>query len=66
MKKEHFSEAEWTISEWKEAWTIKVGQVYACSGCGAMVMVTKGGIGVLEPRCCGKEMSLVKKPDEIK
>lgn len=65
MKKEHFSEAEWTVEEWKEAWTIKVGSAYACNECGSLVMVSKGGIGVLEPMCCGKAMSLVEKPDEL-
>jgi hypothetical protein len=66
MKKESFSEAEWSVEEWKKAWTIRVGQAYACSECGSMVMVTKGGIGVLEPVCCGKQMSLVERPDDIR
>jgi hypothetical protein len=66
VKKEHFSEAEWTVEEWKDAWTIKVGRAYACSECGAMAMVTKGGIGMLEPICCGREMRPVEKPEEIK
>ncbi len=66
MTKEGFSEAEWTVEEWKGAWTIRVGRAYACSECGSMVMVTKGGIGVLEPVCCGKQMSLVERPDDIR
>lgn len=66
MKKEHFSEAEWTVDEWKDAWTIKVGKAYVCHECEAMAMVTKGGIGVLEPICCGKEMSPLEESEESK
>ncbi len=60
MKEDNLPTDEWTVDEWEEAWTIKVGTAYVCDWCGTMVMVTKGGIGVIEPRCCGKEMRLIK------
>ncbi len=57
MKKhDHFESTEWTVDEWKEAWTIKVGSAYHCKKCDSMVMVTKGGVGVLDPRCCDTVM----------
>lgn len=59
------SAGEWDVSEWTKAWTIKVGRAYACSRCGTMVMVTKGGVGVMEPKCCGKDMYQVEKSGEI-
>jgi len=31
-----------------------------------MIMVTKGGVGTLEPICCGEPMQLVERPDEIR
>ena len=57
---------EWTSDEWTSAWTIHVGKAYRCDVCGTMVMVTKGGVGTLEPICCGEPMRLVEQPDEIK
>jgi len=57
---------EWSVDEWTGEWTIHVGRVYACETCGNMVMVTKGGVGVLEPICCDAEMKEVAKPDEIR
>ena len=57
---------EWGVDEWEDAWTIRVGRAYACSKCGTMVMVTKGGVGALEPICCGEHMQAVEKPDTIK
>ncbi|MFQ5329763.1 MAG: hypothetical protein ACE5D4_07230 [Thermodesulfobacteriota bacterium] len=57
---------EWSADEWTDEWTIHVGRAYACEACGNMVMVTKGGVGVLEPLCCDGEMSEVEKPDEIR
>ncbi|MEE8185471.1 MAG: hypothetical protein V3T96_03610 [Thermodesulfobacteriota bacterium] len=59
---DNFPEPEWTVEEWTEAWTIRVGKAYACLVCGNMVMVTKGGVGVMEPRCCDKEMEEVERP----
>ncbi|MDI6794852.1 MAG: hypothetical protein QME81_18630, partial [bacterium] len=57
---------EWSVEEWTREWTIHVGKAYACSVCGTIIMVTKGGIGVLDPICCGKPMELVVNPDEIR
>jgi len=56
---------EWTTDEWTAAWTIHVGTVYRCDACGTMVMVTKGGVGNLEPICCGEPMEPVEQPDSI-
>jgi len=51
---------EWDVGRWRRAWNIRVGVAYTCRVCGSMVMVTKGGVGVLEPVCCGRPMSEVK------
>ena len=56
---------EWTTEEWLRAWTIHVGSAYHCPACGTVVMVTKGGIGTLEPICCGEPMTLVERPDTL-
>lgn len=32
----------------------QLGKMYLCSKCGAQVIVTKGGTGVI--KCCGAEM----------
>ena len=56
---------EWTPEEWTEAWTIHVGKAYRCGKCATMIMVTKGGVGTLEPICCGEPMQLVERPDSI-
>jgi len=56
---------EWTVDEWTLAWSIHVGRAYRCEKCQTMVMVTKGGIGTLEPICCGEPMKLVEHPDTI-
>lgn len=63
MSEDDFSQAEWTVDEWTEEWSIEVGKAYACDKCGSMVMVVKGGIGVLEPKCCETEMKLVERSD---
>ena len=51
---------EWTVDQWEQAWTIHVGKTYCCSVCGNMIMVTKGGVGVLEPSCCEVPMGPCK------
>lgn len=51
---------EWDPAQWTRAWNIRVGVAYACGVCGSMVMVTKGGVGVLEPACCGEPMRELK------
>ncbi len=55
---------EWNADEWQQEWTISVGRAYVCKKCGTMLMVTKGGVGVLEPKCCGLDMQPVESPDE--
>lgn len=32
----------------------QIGKIYVCAGCGAQVIVTKGGTGTL--KCCGQDM----------
>jgi len=61
-----FRSPEWTMQEWQAAWSIFVGHAYRCGDCGSMVMCTKGGIGNLEPLCCGKPMLEVKRPEPDK
>ena len=56
---------EWTVDEWVSAWTIHVGTAYRCDKCATMIMVTKGGVGTLEPICCGEPMKRVEQPDTI-
>jgi desulfoferrodoxin-like iron-binding protein len=59
------STPEWSTEDWTKAWTIHVGKAYLCEVCGTIVMVTKGGVGTLEPVCCEQPMKLVKRPDEV-
>jgi hypothetical protein len=59
MVKDTYAENEWTVEEWMGAWNIRVGTVYSCRKCGSMIIVTKGGVGVLEPKCCGRDMAQV-------
>ncbi|MBI5893707.1 MAG: hypothetical protein HZB79_08685 [Deltaproteobacteria bacterium] len=65
-QKDVLSEPEWSQADWASGWTIHVGKAYSCRKCGTMIMVTKGGIGTLEPKCCGRDMALVERPDEIR
>ena len=48
---------EWSSEQWEESWTINVGKAFSCEVCGTVIMVTKGGVGVLEPICCEKNMN---------
>ena len=50
---------EWDLNEWEEALTIHVGTTYACRECGNLAMVTKGGVGVMDMVCCGKQMEVL-------
>jgi len=54
--------SEYNLEDWERALTIHVGTAYACRGCNNLVMVTKGGVGVMELNCCGKPMAKVS-PD---
>jgi hypothetical protein len=51
-----------TLEEWEAALTLRVGTAYACRECGNLVMITKGGVGVLDLKCCGKPMEAVCGP----
>jgi hypothetical protein len=57
---EHYTTSEWTQEEWRRHWNISVGAAYACEKCGNMIMITKGGVGTLEPYCCDELMKPVK------
>ena len=59
------STPEWSTEDWTKAWTINGGRAYVCEVCGTIVMVTKGGVGALEPVCCEQPMKLVERPDEV-
>jgi len=54
------SAGDWTLDDWEKALTLRVGLAYACRDCGNLVMVTRGGVGVLDLKCCGKPMAQVQ------
>ena len=47
---------EWDLGEWERVLNIHVGDAFVCCECGNLVMVTKGGVGIMELTCCGKRM----------
>lgn len=49
----------WNLGDWERALTIKVGDAYACRECENLVMVTRGGVGIIQLHCCGKPMERV-------
>jgi hypothetical protein len=51
---------EWNLDEWEQALNISVGTAYACRECGNVVMVTRGGVGVMELICCGANMPKIE------
>lgn len=51
---------EWDLGNWEEALTIKVGSAHVCRTCGNIVMVTRGGVGVMKLTCCGMTMEQVE------
>ena len=61
-KKEESNVTEWDLGDWEEALTIHVGTAYACRACGNLVMVTRGGTGVLDLNCCGQPMEQIREP----
>ena len=61
-----YGNVDWTTSEWTNAWTIHVGKAYRCAKCDTLVMSVKGGVGVLEPLCCGEPMTPIENPDTIR
>ena len=52
--------AEWNLGDWESALTIHVGSAYACRNCENLVMVTRGGVGILNLVCCGRPMERVE------
>jgi desulfoferrodoxin-like iron-binding protein len=54
---------DWSLGDWEEALTIHVGTAYACRVCGNLVMVTRGGTGVLDLNCCGRPMERIHEPE---
>ncbi len=60
MAKKMDSATDWDLGDWEQALTIHVGSAYACRVCGNLVMVTRGGTGVLDLNCCGKPMEPVR------
>jgi hypothetical protein len=51
---------EWDLGDWEKVLTIHVGTAYVCRQCRNIVMVTKGGVGVMDLRCCGAPMEKVE------
>ncbi|MFH1731417.1 MAG: hypothetical protein ABIF82_07185 [Planctomycetota bacterium] len=51
---------QWHLDEWEKVLTIHVGTAYVCRQCQNLVMVTKGGVGILDLDCCGKPMEKVE------
>lgn len=54
------SAGDWDLEEWEQALTINVGSSFVCRKCGNIVMVTRGGVGVMELVCCGVLMERVE------
>lgn len=50
---------DWDLEEWEGALTIQVGSAFVCRICGNIVMVTRGGVGVMELVCCGVPMEKI-------
>jgi len=50
---------EWNLGDWEAALTINVGTSFVCRSCETVVMVTRGGVGVLDLVCCGTPMEKV-------
>ena len=51
--------ADWDLGDWEQRLTIEVGTAYICRECKNLVMVTRGGVGVMELICCGKPMEKI-------
>lgn len=51
---------EWNLGEWEDVLNIEVGTAYACRQCGNLVMVTRGGVGIMKLTCCGQPMDRVE------
>jgi desulfoferrodoxin-like iron-binding protein len=57
---QEYTTSEWSSEEWERAWHLRVGTAYRCAKCGSVVMLTKGGVGTLEPYCCDEPMKQMK------
>jgi hypothetical protein len=57
-------DGNWNLGEWEQALTIDVGASFLCRKCENVVMVTRGGVGVLDLVCCGDPMERVNPPAE--
>ena len=53
------------LEDWEKALALRVGTAFACRECGNLVMLTRGGVGVLDLKCCGKPMEEIT-PSERK
>ncbi|MCA1808375.1 MAG: hypothetical protein ABR497_07900 [Kiritimatiellia bacterium] len=53
---------EWNLEDWESVLTINVGISFACRQCGNLVMVTRGGVGIMELVCCGRPMEKIDLP----
>ena len=60
VQNEDYTTSEGTHDEWERAWNLAVGTADACEKCGSMIMITKGGIGTLEPYCCDELMKQMR------
>ena len=54
-----YAPPEYNLEDWERALTIHVGTAYACRECENLVMVTRGGVGVMELNCCGRPMEKI-------
>jgi len=48
------------LEDWEQALSIQVGSAHVCRTCGNVVMVTRGGVGVMELVCCGVLMETIE------
>jgi len=62
-KIEELPKTAWDLGDWEQELTIHVGRAYVCRTCKNLVMVTKGGLGVLQLNCCGSAMEQVSCQD---
>jgi hypothetical protein len=51
---------EWDLREWEDVLNISVGVTYVCRECQNLVMITRGGVGIMKLVCCGKPMETVQ------
>ncbi len=54
--------ADYSLDDWEKALTMEVGACFVCHLCDNRVMVTRGGVGVLDLVCCGHTMEKICSP----